>query len=58
MRKFLILERIGNKRIIHGIIESHMFPSNIKNDHEYSLKEYGVKYADVIEVAEHCYVEI
>lgn len=58
MRKFLIIERNGNKRIIHGIIESDMFPSTIQNDHEYSLKNYGVEYADVVEVTEHCHIEI
>ena len=58
MRKFLIIERHGNKRIIHGIIESDMFPSTIQNDHEYSLKNYGVEYADVVEVTEHCHIEI
>ena len=58
MRKFLIIERNGNKRIIHGIIESDMFPSTIQNDHEYSLKNYGVEYADVVEVTEHGHIEI
>ena len=57
MRKFLIIERNGNKRIIHGIIESDMFPSTIQNDHEYSLKNYGVEYADVVEVTEHCHMD-
>lgn len=63
MRKFLVVKNTcENFKLTHmeirGFVESDTYPSTIVNDHEYSLREYGVEYADVIEVTEKCHIKL
>lgn len=65
MRIFLICEEKINFNTgkpesfkIKGVYNGSTFPSTIQNDPNYSLEKYGVKYPRIIEVAEHCDIEI
>lgn len=65
MRTFLICEEIFNwknckpeKVIIKGVYTGDMYPSTIQNDPEYSYSKYGVRHPHIIEVSEHCNVEL
>lgn len=65
MRTFLICEEKINFRtgkpdsfIIKGVYRGLVFPSTIQNCPDYSYERYGVKYPTIIEVSEHCNVEL
>lgn len=65
MRTFLICEEKINwnngKREslrVKGIYMGDMYPSTIKYDPDYSYSKYGVRYPRIIEVTEHCDVEL
>ena len=65
MRTFLICEEKINFNTgkpenfkIKGMYSGLTFPSTIQNNPDYSLEKYGVKHPRIIEVAEHCDIEI
>ena len=58
MRKFLIIGRENGKKYIAGMVESKMYPSTIQNDHEYSEKKFGVRFAEIEEVSDYCHIRI
>lgn len=65
MRTFLICEERINwnngKREslkVKGVYTGDMFPSTIQNDPEYSFSKYGIRHPRIIEVSEHCDIEL